>query len=70
MEKSKQYEALIEIMAQARLLAAFSDNNGVSDSTVHIKLHAKLSAEELGYSDAKFKSDSIVRYRELADKLK
>lgn len=65
MERQKQYQSLVEIMAQARLLATLSDSDVVVSSMENIKIHTANSAVDLGFSDAKFNSDSIVRYKVL-----
>ena len=65
MDRFKQYEALVEIVAQARLLAAMSNDDDVVKNAEAIKRSALSSATKLGFSDAKFMSDSIVRYEKL-----
>jgi hypothetical protein len=70
MNRQKQYEILVEIVAQARLLSATSDNDEVSLNTHKIKPYGVNAAVALGYSDVKFKSDSIKRYQELLEQNK
>lgn len=61
----EQYNALIEVAAHARLLAAQSEDKEVVSNMKNVKYNAVLSAINLGFSDAKFESDSMVRYKEL-----
>lgn len=65
MERINQYNTLVEMMAQARVLAALSDSPVVASAMDNIKLYVVNAVVDLGYSDATFNSDSIVRYREL-----
>jgi hypothetical protein len=64
MEREKQYQLLLEIVAKARILSANSDEDTVLDSVERIKNYGIISAVSLGYSEAKFKSDSLKLYKE------
>jgi hypothetical protein len=65
MDRLKQYEHLVELVARARMLAAYSDDEIVNHNANKIKTYGSMSATSLGYSEAVFKSDSIKRYHEL-----
>jgi hypothetical protein len=69
MDKQKQYDSLVEIVARARLLAANSDNGVVIKLSESIKLSGTGSVLALGYSDVKFNSDSVKRYKELLEEI-
>lgn len=68
MEREEQYKALLEIVANARLLTALSDEDQVIYDAEKIKSYGVNAATALGYSEAKFKSDSITLYSEYLEK--
>lgn len=62
MNKEQQYSALVEIVANVRLLLAHGDTNDYAEK---IKADTENLAVSLGYSKEKFYNDAIKRYMEL-----
>ncbi|PEF30383.1 hypothetical protein CON39_11980 [Bacillus thuringiensis] len=63
MDKKKQYDTLVEIVANARMLLAQDDDT--NDYAEKIRVDTKSLAGSLGYSEEKFNQDTIMRYMEL-----
>lgn len=62
MNREQQYNALVEIVANVRLLLAHGDTNDYAEK---IKADTENLAVSLGYSKDKFYNDAIKRYMEL-----
>lgn len=70
MDEKKQYNALVEIVANARLLLAQSDNADVEDYAKGIKVYARDAVNSLDYRIEMFDRDTIKRYHELNELMK
>lgn len=66
MDKQQQYQALVEINAQSRLLSALSDE--VSEEVFNMRKVTGRLAEKLGYEESKFQKESIVKYQKLLER--
>lgn len=62
MNREQQYNTLVEIVANVRLLLAHGDTNDYAEK---IKADTENLAVSLGYSKDKFYNDAIKRYMEL-----
>ncbi|MCM0006208.1 MULTISPECIES: hypothetical protein [Bacillus cereus group] len=62
MNREQQYNTLVEIVANVRLLLAHGDTNDYAEK---IKADTENLAVTLGYSKDKFYNDAIKRYMEL-----
>ncbi|MGH0831282.1 hypothetical protein ACQVTX_23690 [Bacillus pretiosus] len=62
MNREQQYNTLVEIVANVRLLLAHGDTNDYAEK---IKEDTENLAVSLGYSKEKFYNDAIKRYMEL-----
>ncbi|HDX9663253.1 TPA: hypothetical protein ROX91_001952 [Bacillus cereus] len=62
MNEEKQYDILVEIVANVRLLLAEGDTNDYAEK---IRVDTENLAVSLGYSKDKFYNDAIKRYMEI-----
>ncbi|HDR7066983.1 TPA: hypothetical protein QCW42_004089 [Bacillus cereus] len=70
MDKKKEYDVLVEIVANARLLLAQSDNADVRDYAESVKVYARDAVHSLDYRVEMFSKDTISRYLELNELIK
>jgi hypothetical protein len=64
MDNERLYNALVEMTAQARILAAMADGS-VSKDAQTIKGYAARMAKSFGKSSGKFTDDTVERYQVL-----
>ncbi|WFA04444.1 hypothetical protein [Bacillus sp. HSf4] len=62
---TKEYAALVEMVACARYLAALTDNPDVVDVAEKVKELGAEAAEAIGQSSEILKRDSVERYHDV-----
>lgn len=67
MKVTDQYVHLVEMVANARILAAHSDNKDVSHHAEKVKRLGSDMARDLGVTDRHFNDDTIKRYKQLSE---
>lgn len=65
MNQNKQYEVAVDLMAQARLLVALSDNANLVSVVTSSMNNIQHVMQQSGYPMARFNQDSIQRYMDI-----
>ncbi|MGE6347964.1 hypothetical protein ACQKIY_25180 [Bacillus mycoides] len=68
MNKKQEYDILVEIVANARLLLA--QGSDTDEYAEKIRVDTRSMAGSLGYSEEQFNRDTIVRYLKLNELMK
>lgn len=70
MNREQQYDALIEIVANAKLMLVYSEDAIIDSYATTVKSNARRTIVSLGYSEKEFDKDVVRRYSQLDKELK
>lgn len=70
MNKKQQYDAIVEIVANAKLMLVYSDDAVIDSYANTVKSNARRTIVSLGHSEEQFDKDVARRYNQLGKALK
>ncbi|WP_151035782.1 hypothetical protein [Bacillus wiedmannii] len=70
MNREQQYDAIVEIVANAKLMLVYSDETVIDSYANTVKSNARRTIVSLGHSEKEFDKDVARRYNQLGQALK